>query len=186
MTVTQITDHAAQALATQSSWTHAFARLRDLTSILGDQVQLFEDLLFDVLVNSILDNADGVILDEYGKILDHLRGSLTDTQYRNVLKVVIAAHQSDGTAKEIVYMASTLIGVAVKYQQYIPAYYRLEYSIGTAISGDWQARVLQILEIMRPAGVGLALVEGSTAGSGAFQFDTGPGFDLGRLARRVI
>lgn len=188
MTVTQITDHAAQALARQSSWTHGLARLREITEFLGDQVQLLEDVIFEVLENSILDNAGcaGERLDEYGVIFNHLRGSLTDAQYKAVLKVIIAAHQSDGTAKEIASLASTLLGVNVKYQQYIPAHYRLEYEIGTAISGDWETRVLQILEILRPAGVSYSLVEGSTAGSGAFQFDSGPGFDQGRLARRVI
>ena len=61
-----------------------------------------------------------------------------------------------------------------------------DYNFGTAISGDWQTRVLKILEILRPAGVSFTLTEGSTAGDGTFQFDIGPGFDKGRLARRVI
>jgi len=74
----------------------------------------------------------------------------------------------------------------VQYQQYQPAYYRLAYEIGTAIADDWQARVLRILEILRPVGVGYALVEGTTADEGAFRFDSGPGFDVGHLARRVI
>jgi hypothetical protein len=186
MTATQITDHAEQALETQSDWVKDKDRLRKLCEILADEVQLTEDVIFQVLVNSLLENATGVILDEYGNIFDHLRGSLGDDDYRKALSAVMAAHQSDGTAKEVIYLASTLIGVAVKYQVYPLAHYRLEYEIGTPISADWETRVLQILEIARPAGVSYALVEGSTAGDGAFQFDVGPGFDQGRFARRVI
>lgn len=186
MTVSQITDHAAEALDTQSTWTRTKERIRKLCEIQGDQVQLMENAVWQVLVNSLLDNSTGVILDEYGNMFDHLRGSLGDDDYRRALSTVMAAHQSDGTAKEIIYLASTLLGVAVKYQVYPLAHYRLEYEIGTPISSDWETRVLQILEIARPAGVSYSLVEGSTAGSGAFQFDSGPGFDVGRFARRVI
>lgn len=186
MTVSQITDHAEQALATQSTWTHTRPKIRKLCEILADQVQLMENATWQLLVNSLLATATGVILDEYGKIFDHARGSLGDTQYRQALETVMAAHQSDGGAKQIVYLASTLIGVSVRYQVYPLAHYRLEYEIGTPISGDWQTRVLKILEILRPAGVSYSLTEGSTTGDGAFQFDDGPGFDQGRLARRVI
>ncbi len=186
MLATQITDHAGQALDAMSSWTNTKERLRKLCEIQADQVQLFEDLIFQVLVNSLLENATGVILDEYGLIFDHLRGSLGDDDYRRALSAVMAAHQSDGTARETIQISSTLLGVAVKYQVYPLAHYRLEYGIATPISGDWEARVLQILEILRPAGVSYALVEGSTGGKGTFQFDSGPGFDRGRLARRVI
>jgi len=186
MTASKITDHAVEALATQSTWTHTRPKIRKLCELIADQVQLMEDVTWEVLVNSILDNADGVILDEYGKIFDHQRGSLGDDDYRRALNTVIAAHQSDGTAGEVIYLASTLIDESVKYQQYVPAHYRLEYEIRTPISGDWQARVLQILETCRPAGVSMQLVEGTTADDGAFQFDSGPGFDKGHLARRVI
>ncbi len=186
MTATQITDHAERALGTMSSWTVNKDRLRKLVELFADQVQLTEDVIFEVLVNSLLENATGVILDEYGLIFDHLRGSLGDDDYRKALSAVMAAHQSDGTAKETINIASTLIGVAIRYQVYPLAHYRLEYEIGTPVSGDWESRVLQILEILRPTGVSYSLVEGSTAGDGAFQFDSGPGFDKGRLARRVI
>ena len=187
MTIMKITDHAERALATMSSWTVLKARLRKLVEIGADQVQLTEDVIDDVLVNSLLENATGLILDEYGKIFDHLRGSLGDDNYRRALSAVMAAHQSDGTAKETIQIASTLIGVAVKYQVYPLAHYRLEYEIGSPpISADWESRVLQILEILRPAGVSYSLIEGSSDADGAFQFDSGPGFDKGRLARRVI
>lgn len=186
MTTSHITDHTAQALATQSTWTHTRARIRRLCTVLGDQVQYFEDVIRQVLVNSLLDNATGLILDEYGSIFDHPRGSLGDTDYRKALSVVMAAHQSDGTAKGIVYLSSLLIGAAVRYQVYPLAHYRLTYEGITQISGDWEARVIQILEILRPAGVSYSLIEGASAADLTFQFDDGPGFDQGRLARRIV
>lgn len=186
MTVSQITDHSTEALATQSTWTHGHERIRKLCELITDQVQLLENATWELLTNSILSAADGVILDEYGAIFDHARGGLSDTNYRRALETVMAAHQSDGGAKQLIYLASTLIGVLVEYTVFPLAHYRLEYEIATAISGDWETRVLKILEILRPAGVSYSLVEGTTADSGAFRFDSGPGFDVGHLARRVI
>jgi len=186
MTVSQITDHAAQALATQSTWTHTRERIRKLCELIADQVQLMDNVTWQVLTNSILATATGDILDEYGKIFDHARGALTDAQYRRALSTVIAAHQSDGLAKEVIYLASTLIGVPVRYQQYQPAAYRLTYTIATAIASDWETRVLAILEIARPAGVSYQLVEGDSTGAGTFTFNIGPGFNQGKLARRVL
>jgi len=79
-----------------------------------------------------------------------------------------------------------MLDESVRYSQYNPAHYRLEYSTAGPISGDWEKRVLRILEILRPVGVSFALVEGSSTGAGTFRFDSGPGFDGGKLARRVI
>lgn len=184
MTITKITDHADAALATQQTWTHTRERIRKLCEILADEVQLLEDVEWQVLVNSLLENATGLILDEYGDTFDEPRGSLGDDDYRRVLFVIMGAHQSDGTAPETIYLASTLLDSAVRYQQYIPAHYRLEYLTTSPISGDWETRVLRILEILRPAGVNYALIEGDDPD--AFRFDTGPGFDEGKLSRKVI
>jgi len=181
MTVTQITDHAAQALATMSNWTEGKERIRKLVEILADQVQLLEDVIDDVITNSLLSNAAGVILDEYGDIFDELRGNLTDAQYENLLNVVIAAHQSDGGAYELIRLATLLIGCATQYFQAAPADYHLVYFPATPITGDWLTAVSRVLEIMRPAGVTHALVEGDP--STPFTLDQ-QNLDYGKLATR--
>lgn len=186
--ISQINDHAAQALATMSTWTHDKARLRKLAEIVADQVQLFEDVCFDVINNSQLSAAGctGVILDEYGKVFNLLRGSLSDASYKSVLQLIVAAYQSNGTVREIQNLASDLIGEAVRYTQYSPAHYRLEYIPTASVAGDWRATVVRILEIVRPAGVSYDLIEGTQTGSGTFMLDVGPGFDQGRLAEEIV
>lgn len=184
MTISKITDHSEQAQATTVSRWKSKPRMLELVRILNDEVQLLDDVIWDVHQNSLLDNATGVILDEYGDLFEEPRGALGDDDYRQALKVVMAAHQSDGTAPEVIYLASLLISSAVRYRQYTPAHYRLEYLTSSPISGDWEKRILRILEILRPVGVDYALIEGDDPD--AFRFDTGPGFDEGKLSRKVI
>jgi len=183
MTITKITDHAARAVAQMQGWAREKARIPALTEILADEVQLLEDVLWQVLTNSRLANATGDILDEYGGIFDELRGNLSDGDYAQVLEIIIAAHQSDATAKEIIAIASTLIGKAVRYTVFSLAHYRLEYETDAPVVDDWRARVIRVLEILRPVGVSYTLHEGDDAG--VFRFNSGPGFNQGRLATRI-
>ena len=57
--------------------------------------ELYENIT--EVVNALeLDNAEGVILDDYGEMFGVYRGKLTDKQYRAVIKATIAANISKG------------------------------------------------------------------------------------------
>lgn len=181
----KITDHAVQALDGMISFYWKADETRAIVQILTTRLQQLEDFLYDLLDKRLLENAFGACLDVIGRILGEPRGSLSDTNYRSVLQVVLAAYQSDGTAKEVINLAGLLLGLPVQYQQRGRACYKLQYETTSPLSGDWEERAVGILEEMPPAGVELVVVEADSSGT-PFQLDTdGAGLDDGELCRRL-
>lgn len=172
-------------------------RLRDdmLTQFHGDPVhtaiadaisteyQRFEDVAYDVLVKRLLDNAVGGILDVIGRLARVDRLGRSDDEYRAVIQVWIAAHDSDGGVDELLWIVAQLVGVDCEYRDYPPASYRMVYETGSPISDRTATDTARAMETATSAGVGYQLVEGTT---GAFRFDSGPGFDQGKLAVRKV
>lgn len=190
MTITaKISDHAdaAKALTLGRFWDKP--RMQELVRILNDEVQLLEDVLWQVFEDGLLVNAEGEILDEYGEILDEPRGALGDDDYRRVLGVVVGAHQSDGTAPQTIYLFSQLVDAAVRYTQQGRATFELSYETDNpATDADWRARIERIAEILRPVGVTMVVIEGNTdSGGNPFKLDTaGQGLDQGELCDRIV
>lgn len=180
-----VTDHTDQALADMLSKFAESPRFRELIRSIVDRSQEFEDLAQEVRAEMLLDVAVGVQLDVYGVLMQEQRGSLSDDDYRQVLNVKAAAVQSDGQAPLTIWVAATLLGVAVRYIQTGRAQYQLEWEIGSHSTGDWLARILSMLDFLPPSGVGYTAVEGVTTGDGAFRFDSGPGFDKGKLGLQI-
>lgn len=181
-----VTDHTVQALADLLGEFDDSPRFRELITALVDRSQEFEDLAQEVLAEMLLTVAVGLPLEVYGVIMQEPRGSLSDADYRNVLNVKAAAVQSDGEAPKTIWVASTLLGVAVQYRWMGRAAYHLEWEIATGSTGDWLARIISILDILPPAGVDYTAVEGDSTGAGAFRFDIGPGFDVGKLGEQIV
>lgn len=177
-------------------------RLRDdmLTQFYGDPVheaisdaialeyQRFENVAYDVLVKRLLDNSVGDILDQWGVLVRVQRFDRTDDEYRAVIQILIAAHDSDGGTDQILWIFNQLIGVLVEYRIYPPAAYRLVYEIDPSEFATAQQTedYAKIQKLATAAGVGYQLVEGSTEDDGAFRFDSGPGFDDGYFASRKV
>jgi hypothetical protein len=180
MTLVKITDHADQALALLLSQFDESPKLRELLSILTAEIQRFENVAHDVLTKSTIDNAVGKILDEYGPLVLTPRGALTDVQYRAIIRTIGGAHQSDATPDEMIEQAG-IWWDDVLFRTLNPG---IDLIVGdTAISGDVLIQARKIFEIMRTVGLEIRVVQYST---GFFRFDTGPGFDAGKLGERVL
>ncbi len=182
---TQITDHVARAQATQKSHFDDSPQLRALLQVFVDEIQLIDDVAFDVLVKSVLDIAEGAQLDQWGKVFGELRGSLDDDEYRTILKAVSAAHQSDAGVKVGTLIASTVVGVPVRYIQSGRAAYVLQWVLPAHPDPDYAAAIRRVLDLLKTAGVDYAAYEGTSAGGGVYRLDSGPGLDNGKFARRA-
>lgn len=185
MAITQITDHAQRALDLVLSQFEESDRLRGLVEYIGDEIQRAEDLAWDLLDKRILANAVGVILDVFGKIVlaDRLNAD-TDAEYRGVIAVAAAANNSDSSATRVAWVASQLVGVAVRYMWDGPASINLEYETDAGPDSDHVARIDTMIVRSLPGGVSYRLTEGSEIGE-AFRFNGGPGWNDGRLGRIV-
>ena len=182
---TQITTHAADALATMLSQYDDSPRFRALLEILADQVQPLENVTYEVLTERLLDAAKGVQLDIYGIIVGGIartRAGRTDDDYRKLILIAVRVNNTNATAEEAIQIVADLVETTVYYTQHNPAHYRLEWILGTPSEQQWLDGINAQMPRITASGVSWSLVEGPT---GAFRFDSGPGFDQGKFARRV-
>ena len=151
--------------------------IQAIVEVLANRWQKIETVADAMLIGWLLDNAEGVQLDVYGILADELRGELSDDdEYRRILRVKLAALQSDGEVPKTIQIAADLILETIEYQQIGRAFYRLQWETSTALSDDMRIRVARILDLLVPSGVGYEAVEGVTP---VFRYDTGPGYDDG-------
>jgi len=189
MTVpTQINDHAELALDDVLSQFDDSEKLRKLVEIFADRVQEREDVEYDVLIGTLLDNAVGVQLDVYGRKVGGLalsRAGRTDDAYREIIRVAIQINQSDGNAEQAIQIVASLVGVTVVYQQIHLAHYSLHWELATPSVQQFIDDLNSQMPRITCLGSSWRLVEGNSNGDGMFRFDSGPGFDKGKLARRI-
>lgn len=148
------------------------------------EYQRIENVAHDVLTKRLLDNATGDILDVIGKVVRVDRLSRTDDEYRAMIQVWIAAHDSDGGIDQILWIVNTLLTQTCEYRIYPPAAYRLTYVTGTPISTQQAEDAATIIDLATSAGVGYQLSEGDDPD--AFRFNSGPGFNQGKLGNRIV
>jgi hypothetical protein len=182
MTLVKITDHADQALALLLSQFDESDRLRELLQILCDEIQRLENVAHDVLTKSLIDNAVGKILDEYGPLVLTPRGALTDDQYRALIRTTGAAHQSDAIPDPIIEQALIWWDRAL-YRTLSPG---IDLIVGDhQLSGDVLIQAKKIFEIMRTVGLEIRIVQHGNIDD-VFRYDSGPGYDLGKYAERIV
>lgn len=176
MTSPVITDHEAQAVARLTS-TLRKPIIQAIVEVLANRWQKIETVADAMLIGWLLDNAEGVQLDVYGELAKERRGELTDDdEYRRIIRVKLAALQSDGEVPKTLQIAADLILETIEYEQIGRAFYRLQWETATALSDDMRIRVARILDLLSPSGVGYEAVEGVTP---VFRYDDGPGYDDG-------
>ncbi len=181
---TKITDYVARAQADLPTQFRESAKLNALLGALVQEVQLGEDVIFDVILLRLLPAATGVNLDIIGKIVGRSRLDIADDdEYRDLLRVQIRANISDCGAEDVIYVASELTGEAVRYMQKGRAHFHLEYTGDQAIDPLQLARIQELLELVACSGVSWEMVEGDE--TNAFRFNTGLGFNDGELGRIV-
>lgn len=193
MALSYIDDHVDQALARCAQQYKQSTRLLGLLEAVVDQVQALDDafwqlateryLFTDAEIGSVTVNyeAVGVQLNVIGRILGEDRANLTDDQYRLVLKGKIRILRSSGTAEELVSIFHALFPDAVPtVTTRLPAYVSVQ--IDDPITATEAAIGSRFLRQGRAAGVHGSFRWQQSATAGLFQFDSGPGFDLGKLA----
>lgn len=184
MAIERIVDHATRALAFVLSQFTDATNIRKLVRIAAGSVQDAEDAAFSLAVDRLLTTAEGAQLDQYGKIVGAPRNGLIDADYSRVLQARIKANRSNGQPDQITGVVSLLLSLSpIVYKWRGTAHYSLLWQVEQATPDDWAATVRGFVEDMTPAGVSFEATEGV---AGAFRFDSGPGFDAGKLARRVL
>lgn len=109
MSIDKITTYVENADERTLSQYDNSTRLKALIQFFAEQGQELEDLVHAILINHTLDNATGVILDQYGILLGWERVAEVDEddeEYRNLLNTGIKVNISDGRAVTIIDILS--------------------------------------------------------------------------------
>ena len=176
-----IPDHADRAVDALLSQYQRAPRIVALVRALADGAQAVEDAGFDLLVSSTLDVASGWILDEWGRIVGERRAGLEDDAYRRFVQARIMANLSGGDTDTLIRIFEIIAGPGeIRHYDLFPAALALTIRRATPLSVSTRARVRSFMTQIKPAGVGLTLIEATPA---AFQLNSGPGFDVGEFSR---
>ena len=187
---TKITDHVLQVVGNLLWQYRDSPKLVELVSIFAIEIQDLEDLYDDLFDKRYLDGAEGVQLDNYGKIVGWSRQGLSDDDFRKLIKVGIATNQTDGQVDEITYIISRLIDFdgdePIRYTQRGRAHYSLDWIVNPPTNPDWLRIIETVMDKITPSGVSWETTEGTDQTQVVFQFDTtNAGYDQGGFAQRT-
>lgn len=110
--ITQITTHVADALDRLILQYEDKPRMQALVSAFVNPLQRLEDAAFAVLVQSALDGAVGVQIDQIGGIVGEKRAGKIDADYKRFVSARIKVNFSDGKIDQLANIALLILGDA--------------------------------------------------------------------------
>lgn len=182
--ITEITTHAADAVAELPAQYVDAALLRAVVETLGDRAQYIETALWSMLTESLPSSAStaGAQLDKFGDLVGQSRAGgdypagESDALYRQKLAAAAQRNRSAGTSADVLGVLASLlngnltIGVLLDTP---PAAFQLLVVVGAALSAAEQAMVREFIERTRAAGIGATY---ATYDGPVFGFDDGTGY----------
>jgi hypothetical protein len=153
MTLTQTTTHVKDAKALLIEQYRGKVHLEGLLSSFVSQIQVLEDVLFDLLLDRYLTSSSGEQLDLLGRIVGQPRDAKSDADYRLWLRARIRVNISSGTPEDLLAIFNIVADNDVELKEWYPA------GLSMVVAGAFPdaAVVASILSQARPAGVGASL-----------------------------
>lgn len=156
----------------------------NLLICLSGPAQDIEDTLQAMLAQKFVDNAEGAQLDLIGKLVGQSRLGMVDADYRRLVRARISVNRSKGTTEDVITVADLVLGddaatFHVMNVSRASLVLRVEDVTVTAEEGELMLRMLRDTVA---AGVRIILEWGISPEVELFQFDSGPGFNQGKLA----
>lgn len=156
-----------------------------LLAVLGALAQQREDIFFGVLSGTLLDNARGHALDQWGDVVGESRGALTDdADYRRFIRGRMLVNRCQGTIGELVAIYALITdAVEVRYQPLFPAGLQLYTIRRTWMSEPIHRRVVLMMQDAVPAARTLWMLEALVGFYGFAETDGARGMDRGTFSR---
>lgn len=186
MILEYIQDVRARLLEETQHWARKTERARAVLEAVGDVIQAFEDMRFDLEYSTRFDQATDRFLDQWGELVDEKRGNLSDEdEYRRIIRGRIVGNRGNAFVEDIIQIADTLFKPAsLEYIELYPASYQITFTLDYGATDAFFRRASDVLRRSRPAGVGQAIVQTPDANILRLQ-DTEPSFDGPQLSRRL-
>lgn len=160
-------------------------RWASVLAALGAEAQRAEDLLFGVLSGTLLDNARGHALDQWGDLVTEPRGALTDDHvYRRFIRARILASRSAARPGELATILTLLTEPeSIRYVPIYPGCFVLVIVRREWLEEPIRRRVRLLMEDAFPEGRVGYIVEALLGYFGFAEDDSARGFGLGLYAR---
>ena len=156
-----------------------------LLAALGQMAQERERVFFGVLSGTLLDNARGDALDQWGQLVGEDRGALSDdVDYRRFVRGRILANRCKGSIGELATILSTITdAVEVRYQPMFPAGFQLYTIRRSWMTAPIRRRVRLMMADAAPAARILWMVEALVGFYGFAETEDARGLNRGTFAR---
>lgn len=145
-----------------------------------DQVMELETAINDVYNLRSVDTATWQTLNNIGDQVGQARPyGMSDSDYRSLVRAKIQMNMSGGEPERLIAAVEALTGALpanVQYTDY-PGMVRIEYA-GNAVANLWT-----FMKRLTAGGIGLQIVQNDA--TSPFRFDSGPGFDSGKLGNAI-
>lgn len=173
MTLSKIEDHAEQAKENTISQYQELPRIQAVLRSYAVQVQLTENMQWDVLLSYLLDHVEGARLDTIGKVVGQPRKGADDTQYRIYILARIRVNRSNGLPADIVGLMILLFeGTEHSYNPYWPASFFIEV-MGLDIDSVDPRILAELFDEAALGGVRTTIHFSELSSDEAFTFATG-------------
>lgn len=162
-------------------------RIRALVEAFGAGAQAQEEMSWDVLVSTGLDEATGDALDQWGELVGEQRGGLSDSDFRQFILARMLVNRSSGLIDELLEIldVATQPNVGVWHQNNFPAGFYLVVDRQAFMSEATRRRVARLMEDARPAGRHMSVIEALSGGFGFADDDSAEGYGVGPFSRLI-
>lgn len=168
--ITKITDHVQRALSALPSQHAEQPNIEKFITAFAEMVQVTEDGMYPLLLDLLIDDAEGAQLDILGRVVGQERSGLSDTQYRIRLKARVATTRSRGTVADLLKIVSLLLlpDVAlVELTNLFPASVLLDVR-DLPVTAEMTAVVAEFMRDAAAAGVQVHVVTSASPDSETF------------------
>lgn len=191
--IEHVETHEAEALAHLIEVFKRSENLRDMISILVEPLQELEDVFHDILEKRILANATDAQLDGLGELVGEACEGREASVYQEAIRIRILINKCSGTPEEIIAILLATFCNEQTITADPPVIYQSMYPAGFIVylvnylAGNWNEfpmrRYQNVLRDITGAGIGSQIW---VHPAGAFRFDLGPGYDVGKYGGAII
>lgn len=129
-------DHIARGLSRRIAQYAEATRWGQLLEVFLTEIQEIEDAARALLVDRLLQNATGEMLDVYGALVGQKRVGLPDRLYRRLIRVRIQRNTSEGTPDDLIVVLKRLTEAkAIHLREYRPAEVQVGILADTELAG---------------------------------------------------
>lgn len=179
-------NHETVALSRFSLQYREKPNLAAFTRILSKHTQAIETMLWGLVTERRVSSAVGKQLDILGAIVGQARGALSDSDYREYIKVRLKTNDSSGTLPELIDIVGVLADPTadIQGQEFFPAAMTVTIA-GVVVDPSIASIILGFVRLAKAGGVNVQLVWANQSPSTTFAFDgaTGDGFGAGYFCR---